>query len=103
MGVVEAAWLAGEVGEAQVRLLAAARTSAVAECFARDESMLVAQAKTLRYGAFARCVAYWGQLADPEGSDRSAEAALRRREPAGGGATGPGVLPPLLRGAGGGL
>ena len=74
MGVVEAAWLAGEVGEAQVRLLAAVRTPAVAECFARDESMLVAQAKTLGYRAFARCVAYWAQLADPEGTDRSAEA-----------------------------
>ena len=38
---VEAAWLAGEIGEALVRLLAAARTPATAECFARDESMLV--------------------------------------------------------------
>ncbi len=74
MGVVEAAWLAGEIGEAQVRLLAGARTPATAECFARDESLLVEQARTLGYGAFARCVAYWGQLADPEGTDRSAEA-----------------------------
>jgi hypothetical protein len=36
--------------------------------------MLVEQAKGLRYGQFARCVAYWGQLADPEGTDASAEA-----------------------------
>ena len=79
MGVVEAAWLAGEVGEAHVRLLAAARTPATAECFARDESMLVEQAKTLRYSQFARCVAYWGQLADPEGTDGSAEARYAAR------------------------
>jgi hypothetical protein len=62
------------VGEAQVRLLASARTPATAECFARDESMLVEQARTLRYGQFARCVAYWSQLADPDGSDSSAGA-----------------------------
>ena len=58
--------------EAQVRLLAGARTPATAECFAPDESMLVEQARGLRYGQFARCVAYWAQLADPEGTDRSA-------------------------------
>ena len=46
--------MAGAVGEAHVRLLGAARTPATAECFARDESMLVGQAKTLRYGHFAR-------------------------------------------------
>jgi hypothetical protein len=79
MGGVEAAWLAGEIGEAQVRLLAGARTPATAECFARDESMLVEQARTLGYGAFARCVAYWGQLADPEGTDRSAAARFAAR------------------------
>jgi hypothetical protein len=36
--------------------------------------MLVGQARTLGYGQFARCVAYWGHLADPEGTDRSAAA-----------------------------
>ena len=74
MGLVEAAWLAGDLGEAHVRLLAGARTPATAEFFARDEEMLVEQAGVLRYGHFARCLAYWGQLADPEGTDRSAEA-----------------------------
>ena len=79
MGVVEAAWLAGDVGEAHVRLLASVRTPATAECFARDEEMLVAQARALRYGQFARCVAYWSQRADPEGTDRSAEARYAAR------------------------
>jgi hypothetical protein len=79
MGVVEAAWLAGEIGEAQVRLLAGARTPDTAEVFARDESMLVEQARTLRYGQFARCVAYWSQLADPDGTDRSADARHQAR------------------------
>ena len=32
------------------------------------------QARTLGYRAFARALAYWAQLADPDGTDRSAEA-----------------------------
>jgi hypothetical protein len=79
MGVVEAAWLAGEIGEAQVRLLASARTPATAECFSRDEAMLVEQAKTLRYSDLCRCLAYWGQRADPEGTDHSAAARFAAR------------------------
>jgi hypothetical protein len=75
----EAAWLAGEVGEAQVRLLAGVRTPGTAACFARDEEMLVGQARKLSYRAFARCVAYWAQLADPESTDASAEARYAAR------------------------
>jgi hypothetical protein len=41
--------------------------------------MLVGQARTLSYRAFARCVAYWAQLADPEGTDGSAQARYRAR------------------------
>ncbi len=47
MPATEAAWLAGDIGEAQVSHLAEARTDATAECFARDEEMLVGQAKEL--------------------------------------------------------
>ena len=74
MPAVEAAWLAGDVGEAHVALLAAARTPATAECFERDEAPLVEQACYLRYSHFARAVAYWSQLADPDGTDDSARA-----------------------------
>jgi hypothetical protein len=73
MAVVEAAWLAGDVGQAQVALLASARSSQTAECFARDEAMLVEQAKTLGYRSLVRALAYWSQLADPEGAERSAQ------------------------------
>ena len=41
MPVVAAAWLAGDIGAAHVAHLAEARTPATAECFARDEAMLV--------------------------------------------------------------
>ena len=73
MPAVEAGWLAGDIGEAQVGLFASARTPETAACFQRDEAMLVDQARTLGYRSFVRALAYWGQLADPEGTERSAE------------------------------
>ena len=73
MPSVEAAWLAGDIGEAQVALLASARTPETASCFERDEAMLVEHAAKLSYRSFARALAYWEQLADPEGTERSAE------------------------------
>jgi len=73
MPAVEAAWLAGDIGEAQVALLASARTPETASCFERDEQMLVDQARKLSYRSFARALAYWEQLADPDGTERSAE------------------------------
>ena len=76
---VEGAWLAGELGEAHVALLAAARTPATEEAFARDEAWLVEQGSTLPYRDFCRVVAYWRQLADPEGADEDAEAQHRAR------------------------
>ena len=76
---VAAAWLAGDVGEAQVGLLARARTPATAECFARDEALLVSQAGELRYRHFARALAYWAQLADPDGAETTADAGYQAR------------------------
>ena len=73
MPVVEAAWLAGDVGEAHVVALASARTAETAVCFARDETMLVEQARVLGYRLFVKALAYWAQLADPEGTERSAQ------------------------------
>ena len=73
MPAVEAAWLSGDIDEAQVGLLASARTSETAACFARDEAMLVGQAVKLGYRALVRALAYWGQLADPEGTELSAQ------------------------------
>ena len=79
MPAVEAAWLAGDVGEAQVAVLAMARTPATLPAFERDESMLLEQACQLRYSHFARAVAYWRQLADPDGAERSAEEQYQAR------------------------
>ena len=41
---------------------------------------LVAAARTLTHGGFARTSAYWRQLADPDGTDRDAEAGTAGRD-----------------------
>jgi hypothetical protein len=79
MPAVEAAWLAGDIGEAHVVALMGARTAATSASFERDETLLVAQALELRYAQFVRCLAYWRQLADPDGADGDAEAQHRAR------------------------
>ena len=79
MPAVEGAWLAGEIGEAHVALLARARTSATAESFARDEELLVGHARHLRFGQFARLLAYWRYEADPEGAEDEAQGHLEDR------------------------
>ncbi|MEA2825593.1 MAG: hypothetical protein QOG43_32 [Actinomycetota bacterium] len=79
MPATEAAWLAGDIGEAQVSPLAEARTDATAECFARDEAMLVDQAKGLPHRHFLRALHYWSQHADPDGTEDKAAAQHRAR------------------------
>ncbi|MEA2900640.1 MAG: hypothetical protein QOH36_527 [Actinomycetota bacterium] len=79
MAKVEAAWLAGDIGEAQVSQLAEARTEVTAACFARDEEMLVDHGKQLPYRQFTRALAYWSQHADPDGVEDAAAAQHRAR------------------------
>ncbi|MGI8686104.1 MAG: DUF222 domain-containing protein, partial [Acidimicrobiales bacterium] len=70
--VAEQAWLAGDIGAAQVSLLAHARTPVTEEAMARDEALLVGKAKELRYSHFVRAMAYWSQHADPDGAEDTA-------------------------------
>ncbi len=56
--VTEAAWLAGELGEAQVAVLARARTPATEAALARDEELLVGEARRLRFESFIRVLTY---------------------------------------------
>ena len=70
--VVEAAWLDGDIGSAQVALLAKARTAVTADAMARDEALLVDKAGDLRFDRFCRVLAYWSQCADPDGAELSA-------------------------------
>ena len=79
MPVVEKAWLDGEIGGAQVAVLGHARTATTSACFDRDEATLVDQARCLRHRQFVRALAYWSQLADPDGAEESAAAQHRAR------------------------
>ncbi|MGH9276679.1 MAG: DUF222 domain-containing protein, partial [Acidimicrobiales bacterium] len=100
MARVEAAWLAGDIGEAQVEVLAKARQPGTEESFERDEQTLVSQAAELRYSHFCRAMAYWRQVNDPDGAEHDAEAqhAARRlhvSETVGGVRVIDGVLDPI--------
>jgi len=72
--VTEAAWLVGDIGEAQVGLLAKAATPGTAEALARDEKLLVNEAMRLRFASIARVVCYWALRADPDGGENRAQA-----------------------------
>jgi hypothetical protein len=78
--VVAAAFAEGAITAAHLDLLAAARNERTDEAFGRDEAMLVKEATRLRFEQFARVLAYWGQLADPDGTEEAAEARRARRD-----------------------
>ena len=58
MPAVEGAWLAGDVGEPQVDVLARVRRRVGGAAFDPDEASLVGHARSLRFGDFFRVVAY---------------------------------------------
>jgi hypothetical protein len=68
----EAAWLDGDIGAPQVKVLARARRPATADRLAEDEAMLVGHAITMHFRHLTRLVAYWTQHADPDGEDEKA-------------------------------
>jgi hypothetical protein len=68
---VARAWRDGEIGTDAARALAAARRQRTEEAMARDEAVLVAQAKELGFEDLHRVLEYWKHLADPEGAEAS--------------------------------
>jgi Domain of unknown function (DUF222) len=70
---VAEAWRDGDIGEEQAQAMAWARRRRTESAMARDEEMLVAQAKELGFEDFSRVLAYWKQLADPDGAEASEE------------------------------
>jgi hypothetical protein len=65
-------WFEGRITSAQVERVDKVRRFETEDLLARDETMLVEQAEKLSYDYFSRAVHYWEQLADPNGSERSA-------------------------------
>jgi hypothetical protein len=63
------AFTEGDITAAQVDVVAELRTESTEDALARDEEMLLSQARTLRYASFVRAAAYWKQLADPDGAE----------------------------------
>ena len=70
---VAEAWRDGAIGEDQAQAIASARRHRTESSMARDEEMLVAQAKEMGFDDFSRALDYWKQLADPDGADASDE------------------------------
>jgi hypothetical protein len=78
--VVAEAFSDGAINAAHLDALVAVRRPDSEEAMARDEALLVKQAKRLRFDQFTRAVAYWDQLADPDGSEEAAEERRARRD-----------------------
>jgi hypothetical protein len=98
LALCAAAFSAGEIGAAQVDVLAKAAKGhprgvgtteggpeggtevATAVLFARDEALLVGHAKEMKFSPFCALVEYWSQLADPDGAEASDLARQARRD-----------------------
>ncbi len=78
--VVAQAFEDGAINAAHVDAVAAVRRDGTEAALERDEPLLVKQAKRLRFEHFAKAVAYWDQLADPDGTEEAAEARRARRD-----------------------
>jgi len=74
------AWKDGDIGAAHVDVVAKARNSRTGAALERDEKMLVDYARTLRFEPYVQAVGYWSQLADPDGTEESAEERRNRRD-----------------------
>jgi len=72
------AFASGDLSECRTRALVAAREAAPGT-FARDEELLVSQARALPSRAFPVALAHWRRLADPDGALRDADRAFERR------------------------
>jgi Domain of unknown function (DUF222) len=78
--VVASAFEEGEINAAHVDTVVSVRRDDTEEALERDEALLVKQAKRLRFEHFAKAVAYWDQLADPDGTEEAAEERRARRD-----------------------
>ena len=72
MPLVEAAWAAGDITADHVNALAAVRKPSTEEAFARDEAILVDDARRLKYTEFTKAVTYWLQLNGEDDADKRA-------------------------------
>ena len=74
------AWRDGEIGAAHVDTLERVRNSRTRCTLEGDEEMLVNCGRTLGPEDFGKAADYWEQLADPDGTEESAEERRNRRD-----------------------
>jgi len=73
------AFAAGDIGGAHLDAMVKVRTPRSEGALAHDEAVLVDQAKALGFAPFVRVLAYWEQMADPDGAaERDMERDARR-------------------------
>ena len=74
-------WKNGEISAAHLDVVGrVARNPRAAERLQYDEKLLLDYARTLTFEDFLKAVAYWEQLADPDGTEESAEERRNRRD-----------------------
>ncbi len=81
--LIAQAFSSGAIGVAQVDLLVKAARGAARmdqDAFPRDEAVLLAAAIELKFAPFSAAMAYWTQLADPDGAEESAMEKMARRD-----------------------
>ncbi len=78
--VVSEAYANGAVTTTHVDDIVAVRNTRTEDSLQRDESLLVEQATKLPYADFTRVLAYWEQMADPDGCEEDALAQRQRRD-----------------------
>ncbi len=74
------AWESGEITGDRVDVVARLRSPATEEMFSRDEEMLAGQACELSFRSFEKSMAYWQQMADPDGTEADEEKRRSRRD-----------------------
>jgi hypothetical protein len=78
--VCREAFLAGDIGPDHVDAIGRLENDRTQEALIRDEALLVQHARTLTYPQFRQALAYWLQLADPDGTEDAAERQRTRRD-----------------------
>jgi hypothetical protein len=78
--VCREAFLAGEISSDHVDAIAGLENDRTRQALLRDEATLVGHARALSYPHFRRALAYWAQLADPDGTEDAAERQRTRRD-----------------------
>jgi hypothetical protein len=78
--LVAQAWKDGDIGAAHVDALLRVKRPVTEEALARDESILVDAAKTMKFAEFSTVLDYWEQHADQDGTEEAAEAKRAERD-----------------------